>query len=243
LAQPLRTFADDAIFAFVTAAADGFAIHVRTIATGDEVVLPLLPWLPTFTVTPDHSTVIATPKPFALPVDQGEVVLAASAGGGEWTTLVDDVNSLRIEAFDSIAIMNSRSKGLLASIAGGPAHPVGPPGTLRTSYLWVWFEPPGGLDKILFWGVDDKGAWQSWIGNAKGVADWVPLSQGLDCSGWIGHGARCDRRTGEILIVRDDGKAVQQIAGPPRYWQVSPRRSFYIDIWSPGLHVVDNPWP
>ena len=239
LAQPLRTFTDDNVFAFVTHDADGFEVHVRTVATGEENVLPPLPWLPGLKMTPDHTTVIASTVDFAAPWPNPFPILAAPTHGGPWTTLADDVvPPVDIAPYGSIVIMTSVSKGIVASIAGGPVHPLSHPGLRFRS--GPFFEPPGGLDKVIFEADDGKVSYNV-VGNVDGTGDWVRLPPDLYCWGWTGHLAWCaGRGQGEVLGVPDNGNAAQVIATGIMDIGIAPSalKIFYID--PAGLHGVDN---
>lgn len=244
VSQPTcSSFVDDDVFIFTTRDDDGFRVHLRVIAGGDEIMLPALPWIPSVMATPDHSTVVAWNWADAFVSNHDLTVAVAPANGGDWTPLANDVVQWGTAPFRSIVAIHSRSKGMLWSNGGGPASSIDAPGLNPQTLSAPAFEPEGGLDKMLVSGTDSAGVTRTVIGNADGSGQWIPVPSdfGPRFPTWAGHSAIMTDKAGQVFLVPDDGSAPQRVAANAGWitTAAAATRVFYLD--PAGLHVVDNP--
>jgi hypothetical protein len=255
LLQPPAIFADDLRLVFAARNGNQMDVHVHTVATGAEVVLPSLPLRSgelKIALAPDDSrVVVALPSASATNPNFPDTIFSASASGGDWTLLSSDAwPSFTISPDSRIVAATTAPDGVTESIFGGPPHRVGPIGEKLA--FGVLFEPPGGLGKAIFYGPDATGtSFNSLIANADGTGDWLHLPPKVFCNGWAMHTAICwayqDTYLNppyDIIIVTDDGKQAGTVAQRVIAFDFAPTaRKFYYLTTSGGLYAVDNPRP
>jgi hypothetical protein len=123
-------------------------VHVYTVASGAEVVLPGLPGPLELSFAPDGSRVIAVGREFP---DDRSSLWTAPVAGGDWTLVSDDMTyfGFNTSPDSHIVAAASRSLGVVLSIDGRAPFAVSDPAG-KVLVVPPMFEPPGGRAKAIF---------------------------------------------------------------------------------------------
>ena len=184
---PFPSFSQDGRRLVVTF--DG-AAHVITLATGEEIVLPVAPQPLLWAVlTPNGQRVVA--------FSSDRHSLVADVSGGDWMVLTTDPFSVRgapdfpiglaISPDSRIIASSSVSAGVVEAVAGEAVRAVVRKNGNPMLFATPVFEPAGGHGRAIFYERKTEPGYHLVIGNADGSGDWVEVPNWQGYARWTGH--------------------------------------------------------